>query len=303
MIICEILNILEGYPLSYLGFGSAETVHLMVEAMRHAYVDRNTALGDPDFVENPVDRAARQGLRRRRSAPRSTRTAPASRRISTPANGFGESNETTHYSIIDNDGNAVAVTYTLNGWFGAGVVAGGTGILLNNEMDDFTAKPGVPNLYGLVQGEANAIAPKKSPLSLDEPDHRRQGRQAVHGDRQPGRVAHHHHHARGDHERHRPRHDDAGGDRRAAHPPPVAARHGLPRAATPSRRDTRAHARRHGLRPRLEQTERPGARPRASWSAARGSRAPPRRSSKPAAGARYNGAIDSRGPAGAAIGY
>ena len=83
--------------------------------------------------------------------------------------GFGESQETTHYSIIDNDGNAVAVTYTLNGSFGAGVVADGTGILLNNEMDDFTQKPGVPNLYGLVQGEANAIEPKKTPLSSMSP--------------------------------------------------------------------------------------------------------------------------------------
>ncbi|OWK22222.1 hypothetical protein AJ88_16010 [Mesorhizobium amorphae CCBAU 01583] len=83
--------------------------------------------------------------------------------------GFGESKETTHYSIIDNDGNAVAVTYTLNGLFGAGVVADGTGILLNNEMDDFTQKPGVPNLYGLVQGEANAIQPKKTPLSSMSP--------------------------------------------------------------------------------------------------------------------------------------
>jgi len=83
--------------------------------------------------------------------------------------GFGESHETTHYSIIDNDGNAVAVTYTLNGSFGAGVVAGGTGILLNNEMDDFTAKPGVPNLYGLIQGAANAIEPKKAPLSSMSP--------------------------------------------------------------------------------------------------------------------------------------
>ena len=83
--------------------------------------------------------------------------------------GFGESKETTHYSIIDKDGNAVAVTYTLNGLFGAGVVADGTGILLNNEMDDFTQKPGVPNLYGLVQGEANAIQPKKTPLSSMSP--------------------------------------------------------------------------------------------------------------------------------------
>ncbi|GGA99173.1 gamma-glutamyltranspeptidase [Brucella endophytica] len=167
VIICEILNILEGYPISYLGYGSADTVHLMVEAMRHAYVDRNTALGDPDFVQNPtaklVDKAYAAQIR--------TKISPFKAGVSQDLmpKGFGESTETTHYSIIDKDGNAVAVTYTLNGSYGAGVVALGTGILLNNEMDDFTAKPGVPNLYGLVQGEANAIAPKKTPLSSMSP--------------------------------------------------------------------------------------------------------------------------------------
>lgn len=167
VIICEILNVLEGYPLSYLGAGSAETVHVMVEAMRHAYVDRNSALGDPDFVDNPVsrllDKAYAKDIR--------DKIDPFRAGVSQDLmpKGFGESKETTHYSIIDKDGNAVAVTYTLNGSFGAGVVADGTGILLNNEMDDFTQKPGVPNLYGLVQGEANAIQPKKTPLSSMSP--------------------------------------------------------------------------------------------------------------------------------------
>ncbi|MBB6409146.1 gamma-glutamyltransferase [Mesorhizobium sangaii] len=167
VIICEILNVLEGYPLNYLGAGSAETVHVMVEAMRHAYVDRNSALGDPDFVDNPVskllDKAYAKDIRDKIDPFR----AGVSRDLM--PKGFGESKQTTHYSIIDNDGNAVAVTYTLNGSFGAGVVADGTGILLNNEMDDFTQKPGVPNLYGLVQGEANAIQPKKTPLSSMSP--------------------------------------------------------------------------------------------------------------------------------------
>ncbi|ESY74205.1 gamma-glutamyltransferase [Mesorhizobium sp. M0051] len=167
VIICEILNVLEGYPLSYLGPGSAETVHVMVEAMRFAYVDRNSALGDPDFVDNPVtkllDKAYAKDIR--------DKIDPFRAGVSQDLmpKGFGESKETTHYSIIDSDGNAVAVTYTLNGSFGAGVVADGTGILLNNEMDDFTQKPGVPNLYGLVQGEANAIQPKKTPLSSMSP--------------------------------------------------------------------------------------------------------------------------------------
>lgn len=167
VIICEILNVLEGYPLSYLGYGSAETVHIMVEAMRYAYVDRNAALGDPDFIDNPVSKL----LDRSYAASIRAKIDPYRAGTSTNLKPLGgkESTETTHYSIIDDEGNAVAVTYTLNGSFGAGVVAPGTGVLLNNEMDDFTSKPGVPNLYGLVQGEANAIAPKKTPLSSMSP--------------------------------------------------------------------------------------------------------------------------------------
>ncbi len=167
LVICEILNVLEGYPISYLGYGSAETVRLMVEAMRHAFVDRNTALGDPDFVDNPVEKLTSKAYAEEIRARIDPYRAGVSEKLK-PA-GFGESNETTHYSIIDKDGNAVAVTYTLNGSFGIGKVADGTGILLNNEMDDFTMKPGVPNLYGLVQGEANAIEPEKSPLSSMSP--------------------------------------------------------------------------------------------------------------------------------------
>ncbi|MER9116138.1 gamma-glutamyltransferase [Mesorhizobium sp. M0954] len=167
VIICEILNVLEFYPLSYLGAGSAETVHVMVEAMRHAYVDRNSALGDPGFIDNPVAKLLDKNYAREIREKIDPFRAGVSQELM--PKGFGESNETTHFSIIDNDGNAVAVTYTLNGSFGAGVVAAGTGILLNNEMDDFTQKPGVPNLYGLVQGEANAIAPKKTPLSSMSP--------------------------------------------------------------------------------------------------------------------------------------
>ncbi|MER8804607.1 gamma-glutamyltransferase [Mesorhizobium sp. M0998] len=167
VIICEILNVLEFYPLSYLGAGSAETVHVMVEAMRHAYVDRNSALGDPGFIDNPVAKLLDKNYAREIREKIDPFRAGVSQELM--PKGSGESKETTHFSIIDNDGNAVAVTYTLNGSFGAGVVAAGTGILLNNEMDDFTQKPGVPNLYGLVQGEANAIAPKKTPLSSMSP--------------------------------------------------------------------------------------------------------------------------------------
>lgn len=139
----------------------------MVEAMRHAYVDRNTALGDPDFVQNPVSKL----LDKNYAAEIRKKIEPNVAGVSAALmpKGMGEHTETTHYSIIDDEGNAVAVTYTLNGSYGAGVVADGTGILLNNEMDDFTSKPGTPNLFGLVQGEANAIEPKKAPLSSMSP--------------------------------------------------------------------------------------------------------------------------------------
>jgi len=167
LVICEILNVLEGYPLAQMGFGSAEASRLMVEAMRHAFVDRNSALGDPDFVKNPVEKLVSKEyaaeIRSRINPHRATESASL-----TPQN-FSESSETTHYSIIDKEGNAVAVTYTLNGAFGTAKVAEGTGILLNNEMDDFTVKVGVANLYGLIQGQANAIEPRKTPLSSMSP--------------------------------------------------------------------------------------------------------------------------------------
>jgi gamma-glutamyltranspeptidase/glutathione hydrolase len=168
VIICEILNVLEGYPLGYMGFHSAESVHVMVEAMRTAFVDRNTKLGDPDFVEVPLAELLDDAYAAETRAGINPFQAGDSAAL-IPAEFLAEKPETTHFSIIDEAGNAVAVTYTLNGSFGARVVAAGTGILLNNEMDDFTAKPGVPNLYGLIQGEANAIEPGKTPLSSMSP--------------------------------------------------------------------------------------------------------------------------------------
>ncbi|MCM2291840.1 gamma-glutamyltransferase [Allorhizobium sp. BGMRC 0089] len=167
VIICEILNILEAYPLAEQGYGAASTVHDMVEAMRYAYADRNTALGDPDFVKNPVSKLLSKDYAKDIRA--KIEPGKAGKSADVKPLGGHESTETTHFSIIDREGNAVSVTYTLNGSFGAGVVAPGTGILLNNEMDDFTSKPGVPNLYGLVQGEANAIEPHKTPLSSMSP--------------------------------------------------------------------------------------------------------------------------------------
>ena len=168
VVICEMLNILEGYPLKDLGFRSAQSVHYQIEAMRHAYVDRNSYLGDPDFVKNPLDRLLDKGYAEKIRGVIDPAKAGVSKDIK-PGVAPHEGSNTTHYSITDQWGNAVSVTYTLNDWFGAKVTAAKTGVLLNNEMDDFTAKVGVPNLYGLVQGEANAIAPGKRPLSSMSP--------------------------------------------------------------------------------------------------------------------------------------
>ncbi|APO56103.1 gamma-glutamyltranspeptidase/glutathione hydrolase [Bradyrhizobium diazoefficiens] len=168
VVICEILNILEGYPLKELGYHSAQAVHVQIEAMRHAYVDRNSYLGDPDFVKNPLDRLLDKNYAANIRAVIDPNKAGISKDIK-PGVAPHEGSNTTHYSIADKDGNAVSVTYTLNDWFGAKVTAAKTGVLLNDEMDDFTAKVGVPNLYGLVQGEANAIAPGKRPLSSMSP--------------------------------------------------------------------------------------------------------------------------------------
>ena len=171
VVICEILNILEGYPLKDLGFRSAQAVHYQIEAMRHAYVDRNSYLGDPDFVKNPLDRLLDKAYAAKLRALIDPGKAGVSKDIKpgVAPHVIREGSNTTHYSIIDKQGNAVSVTYTLNDWFGARVTAAKTGVLLNNEMDDFTSKIGVPNLYGLVQGAANAIAPGKRPLSSMSP--------------------------------------------------------------------------------------------------------------------------------------
>ncbi|MDP9065921.1 MAG: gamma-glutamyltransferase [Pseudomonadota bacterium] len=168
--LCEMLRIVEGYPMSTFGFHSSRSVHYMTEAMRYAYRDRNRYLGDPAFVDNPVARltsaAHAAGIRSHVAANRATSSTALG------AEGGAQSAEgatTTHFSIVDHWGNAVAVTYTINDDFGAKVIAGSSGFFLNDEMDDFTAKPGVPNLFGLVQGRANSIAPGKRPLSSMTP--------------------------------------------------------------------------------------------------------------------------------------
>jgi len=161
----EILNIMEGYD-TLPPFGSAGYVHLEAEAMRRAFMDRNHWLGDPDFVEMPLERLLSKSyaaeLRAQILPDHATPTPP----VTTSGN---EGTETTHYSIVDADGNAAAVTTTLNGGFGSAVTVTGAGFLLNNEMDDFTTAPGKPNMYGLIQGDANAIAPGKRMLSAMTP--------------------------------------------------------------------------------------------------------------------------------------
>ena len=168
VVICQIMNILEGYPMADLGYHSAQGLHYQIEAMRHAYVDRNSYLGDPDFVKNPIEHLLDKTYAAKLRDAIDPKKAGDSQAIK-PGVSPHEGNNTTHYSIVDKWGNAVSVTYTLNDWFGAGVMASKTGVILNDEMDDFTVKVGVPNMYGLVQGEANAIAPGKAPLSSMSP--------------------------------------------------------------------------------------------------------------------------------------
>ncbi|WP_340622230.1 gamma-glutamyltransferase [Xenorhabdus siamensis] len=166
--LCEILNIVEGYDLKSMGFNSAAYIHTLTEAMRHAYIDRNTYLGDPAFIKNPLDRLLSKSYAESiRKAIQPNKATPS--KLVQPGIGPHEKPETTHYSVVDKDGNAVSTTYTINGRFGAVVIAPGTGFFLNDEMDDFTTKVGEKNMYGLVQGATNSIAPGKRPLSSMSP--------------------------------------------------------------------------------------------------------------------------------------
>ena len=165
----EMLNVLEGYPLADLGPGSVPALHLMIETMKRAYADRAEFLGDPDVVAVPVERLASKVYAadlRRSIDPKRARPSGDIRAGQPVA---AEGNNTTHYSVVDAAGNAVANTYTLNLVFGVGLVVEGTGILLNDELDDFAAKPGAPNAYGLTGGAANAPGPGKRPLSSMTP--------------------------------------------------------------------------------------------------------------------------------------
>ncbi|MGH6834368.1 MAG: gamma-glutamyltransferase [Methylocella sp.] len=167
--IIELLNVLEGFPLAKQGANSAANIHIMAEAMKLAYADRAEYLGDPDYVSVPVKGLTSKAYAERLRAEISATRARPSEEIKALDPLPYESDQTTHFSIVDKEGNAVANTYTLNFSYGLGLVAEGTGILLNNELDDFAAKPGAPNAYGLVGGAANAPGPRKRPLSSMAP--------------------------------------------------------------------------------------------------------------------------------------
>ncbi len=167
--IVQILNTLEDLPVSYLGHNSADTIHMMAEAMKVAYADRSAYLGDPDFVDVPLKTLTSKAYARDILSGISRGRAATAAEIKPGDLSDYESNETTHFSIVDAEGNAVSNTYTINFSYGSGLVAEGTGILLNNELDDFSAKPGVTNAYGLIGGDANAVEPGKRPLSSMSP--------------------------------------------------------------------------------------------------------------------------------------
>jgi gamma-glutamyltranspeptidase / glutathione hydrolase len=165
----QMLNILEGYDLNRMGWASAEKYHVMTEAMRRAFADRAAYLGDADFVRVPV-----AGLIDKAYAARQRLTISAERASSSTEVRGGrpvgyESMETTHFTVVDAEGNVVSNTYTLNDLYGSSIVAAGTGVLMSNSMDDFTVRPDTPNMYGLIQSERNAVAPRKRPLSAQTP--------------------------------------------------------------------------------------------------------------------------------------
>ena len=167
--VIQILNILSNFPLHDWGHNSAKTIHVMAEAEKRAYADRSEYLGDPDFVKVPVKGLTSPDYAKELAGLIDLSHATPASQIKPGRPQPYESNQTTQYTVADSSGSVVSVTYTLNTNFGSGIVASGTGILLNNEMDDFAAKPGVPNAYGLVGGDANAVGPMKRPLSSMSP--------------------------------------------------------------------------------------------------------------------------------------
>jgi gamma-glutamyltranspeptidase / glutathione hydrolase len=217
VLLVQMLNMLEGYDFSEIPWHSAEHAHILAETMRRAYADRAEFLGDPDFTPVPVAGLISRRYADARRATIGSRATP-SREVGhgDPAIHIRESDQTTHYSVIDRHGNCASVTVTLNGSFGSKLVVGGAGFLLNNEMDDFSAKPGVANMYGLVGNEANAIVPGKRMLSSMTPT-------IVLRDGRPW-LDDHHDRAADDQQRRRLPDGTGRGDRAAAYPPSMAPR-------------------------------------------------------------------------------
>ena len=165
----QLLNMAERWPLATWGHNSAQTIHHLTEAMKLAYADRAEYLGDPDFVDMPLTGLTSKTYAAALAAQIDSKRTRSAETVQPGQPQYYESDQTTHFSVVDAAGNMVAVTYTLNTNFGSGIVAPGTGIVLNNEMDDFSIKPGVPNVYGVIGGEANAVAAGKRPLSSMTP--------------------------------------------------------------------------------------------------------------------------------------
>ncbi len=168
-VLIQMLNILEGYDLAKMDWASSDRYHLMTEAMRRAFADRAEYMGDSDFVSVPLAGLTDKNYAGQLRAGIDPDRASSSQTVRAGRPAGHESEETTHFTVVDSEGNAVANTYTLNNSYGSAVVAKGTGLLMNDEMDDFAAKPGTANLYGLIQGERNAVAPRKRPLSAMTP--------------------------------------------------------------------------------------------------------------------------------------
>lgn len=165
----QMLNILENYPVQEMGAGGADNIHLLAEVARLAYADRSKHLGDPDYYPVPVAWLTSKAYARQLAAAIDMKVARKSEDVAPGVQPVPESEDTTHFSVIDKDGNVVSNTYTLNFSFGSGIAVRGAGFLMNNEMDDFVSKPGVPNAFGLLGGEANSVAALKRPLSSMTP--------------------------------------------------------------------------------------------------------------------------------------
>jgi gamma-glutamyltranspeptidase / glutathione hydrolase len=169
IVMLQVLNMLENYDLRQLGYNSAQKYHLLAEAMRRAFADRAEFMGDPDFARIPTAQLIDKNYAKQRAATINPRQATQSADVKAGSVTISEGTETTHFTVVDGDGNVVTNTYTINDLYGSRVTAKGTGVLLNDEMDDFAARPGKPNMFGLIQGEKNAVQPKKRPLSSMTP--------------------------------------------------------------------------------------------------------------------------------------